>query len=69
VEPNPDHGIGPLADLLADYVIVERVLVAEDHAVIQGVCWLLLGWQRRLYFGLVSSCCIVHVLSLPLLQL
>jgi len=69
VEPNSDDSISTLADLLPNHVIVEGVFVAKDHAVVQGVCLLLDYLRRRLHFGLVRHRCIVHVLSLTLLEL
>ena len=78
VQADTHYGVGALADLLPDHVVVEGVLITEDHAIVKWISTgsrhflLLLRLHLRLLgfvrSGLVSSS-IMHVLSLSLLQL
>lgn len=75
METDSNHGVGPLTDLLPDYIVIKRVFIAEDHTVVEWVsrCFLFrLGRVNLLFrcdFGLLGRLGVVHVLSLPLLQL
>ena len=80
MEADSHDSIGSLADLLADHVVIERVLLAENHTVVKWVtACRVFGLRSRLvllrleYFVLLSLglVCrgVMHVLPLSALQL
>jgi len=73
------YRIGTLANLFAYHIVIERVLVTKDHAIIERIrsfCRLCLVRSRLnllriglLLLGLISSLSIMLMLSLPLLYI